>query len=272
VTNPLPDFMLIGAQKSGTSWLAEWLSRSPDVFMPPDGELMFFDTKNNHTGSNLDQYRQYFSGAEDHQRVGERTANYLWVSESFPEWGPPDPFRQGTPERVHEALGEEMQFIAVLRNPINRAISGFLHHRRRGRIRSNARLRNEWGKRGVAHMGLYASHLNRWRDAYPKERILVVTYERLFKDDVELKRIADFLAIREPGKPVSSSDVLHKGTGFERTEAGVFDPNGFKIANRSDIERVRELYADEVSYLKEQWSLDISPWADDFAPDMTDVG
>ena len=270
--NRLPDFMVIGAQKSGTSWLAQWLASSPDVFMPSEGELMFFDSKKNYSELGLKQYQQYFAGASGSQRIGERTANYIWVSGAYPEWGAPDSFRQGTPERVHQALGDDMQFVAVLRNPIDRAISGFLHHRRRKRIGPNARMRDEWAKRGVAHMGLYCEHLDRWREVYPRENFLLMTYDGLFSGQEELNRLARFLGIRVPKSSVTNTDVVHQGIGFTRDESGVYDSDGKKLANRNDLDGLRRLFADDVARLARDWSLDIAPWRADFSLDGRTTG
>lgn len=260
----LPDFMVIGAQKSGTTWLSHWLSSSPDVYMPTNGELMFFDKKENYFELGLRRYLECFSAADKNQRVGERTANYLWVSGAFPEWGAPDRFRQSMPERIHHALGDDMQFIAVLRNPIDRAMSGFLHHLRRKRVGLNATLRSEWLKWGIAHMGLYSVHLDRWLDAYPRENFFIMTYEGLFSGQGDLNRLAKFLGIRVPEETVTHRDVLHEGIGFTRCESGVYGSGGTKFADENDIGCLRWLFSDDVARLSRDWAVDVSPWRDDF--------
>lgn len=262
--NPLPEFMVIGAQKSGTSWLAQWLASSPDVYMPPEGELMYFDNAKRHDELGIDGYRSRFSEAAPGQRIGERTASYLWVSGHRNEWGAPDTFRQGVPERVSSALGNDVRLVAVLRNPIDRAISAFLHHRRRGRITSASRLADEWTKRGLVHMGFYGSHLDRWQALYPPQNFLIMLYENLFSDDQELRRVSEFLSIEPPAAGPASSEFIHRGIGFMRDEHGAFEADGRKIADPSDIELLRQHYQPEVARLGDTWNVDVQAWQQDF--------
>src|SRR5688572_26171231 len=79
-----PNFLVIGAQKSGTTWLAEMLRQHPDVYTSPKKELHYFDLKANYA-LGIDWYRQQFAGETGQRAIGECTPNYLWVSEIKPE-------------------------------------------------------------------------------------------------------------------------------------------------------------------------------------------
>lgn len=70
---PLPEFIGIGAQRAGTTWLHECLRTHPQVFVPLHKETQFF---NLHFERGLDEYRMSFCGAKPEAVVGEITPNY----------------------------------------------------------------------------------------------------------------------------------------------------------------------------------------------------
>jgi len=72
-----PNFMLIGAQKCGTSWLAAMLRQHPDIFVPEKKELHFFNLKSNYARG-IEWYRKQFDGWSGQKLVGDCTPNYLW--------------------------------------------------------------------------------------------------------------------------------------------------------------------------------------------------
>ena len=113
VSNMLPNFLIIGAMRSGTTSLARYLGSHPDVFMAPQKEVHFFD-RNFQRGA--DWYRSQFrtSGA---QLIGEATQTYL--------------FEATVPERM-ATLVPEARLIAILRDPVDRAYSHYLMNREAG--------------------------------------------------------------------------------------------------------------------------------------------
>jgi hypothetical protein len=124
-TLPLPTFLIIGAQKSGTRWLRANLGMHPEVFTA-DTELSFFGSDSFISDSferGLDWYRTSFDGWNGEPIVGEVTPAYmLWRQ---------DPARIAA--RIDESL-PGVRLIALLRNPVDRTYSAFVHHMRRGRI------------------------------------------------------------------------------------------------------------------------------------------
>ena len=104
------DFLLIGAQKSGTTSLWKHIAAHPQVFVPANKEVEFFsDPQRFERG--LDWYWQtYFAGAPDDACKGEASTQYMM----FPE----------VPQRIHAAF-PKVKLLAVLRNPIDRAYSHY---------------------------------------------------------------------------------------------------------------------------------------------------
>ena len=75
----LPDFVIIGAQKSGTTWLGARLAEQPAIFLPRPFEVHFFDRNDNYA-KGRDWYSGHFSAAPADTLVGEKTPDYFWAT------------------------------------------------------------------------------------------------------------------------------------------------------------------------------------------------
>lgn len=116
----LPNFLIIGAQKSATRWLRRHVGEHPEVFTA-DSELRFFNGARFEQG--LDWYRTNFEGWSGEPIVGEATPSYMM-------------WREG-PARISARIDESLpgvRLMALLRNPVDRTYSAFIHHMRAGRI------------------------------------------------------------------------------------------------------------------------------------------
>jgi len=111
----LPNLIIPGAQKSGTSSLFAYLEQHPDCAMSLDKEPMFFSKESNL--DKLDEYKKYFPATTNAGRTpkifGEATTGYMVEPE--------------VPRRIRETLGPDMKFIFLLRNPVERTISAYWH-------------------------------------------------------------------------------------------------------------------------------------------------
>lgn len=192
-----PDFVIIGAQKSGTTWLRKHLRTHPDVFMP-GRELHYFDRPEVYANGPA-WYGGQFAEARETQVVGEKTPDYLYL-----------PCRADIPEgagRLH-ALLPDARLIVTLRDPVPRALSTLVHLARTGRLSplpsADALLCG--GKQDllpwpVIDMGRYHRQLAAYLDLYDRDDVLVL----LLEDDIAarpaatLDRIADFLNLRRDG-------------------------------------------------------------------------
>ena len=110
---PLPDFVVIGAQKAGTTSLYRMLRKHPQVHMPRTKELHYFDF---HYERGPEWYAAQFRPGRWERRRGEATPNYMW-----------GPLAR---QRLIADL-PSARIIAILRNPVDRAYSHYWHDRRR---------------------------------------------------------------------------------------------------------------------------------------------
>jgi hypothetical protein len=186
----LPDFLVIGAEKSGTTSLDRYLNQHPGIYMSPlkeprffalEGHKLDFDGPGDQTAAvqrssvtTLDEYRALFCEASGEQAVGETSPIYLYLPEAA------DRIRRYVPEA---------KVIAVLRNPVDRAYSAYLHKVREGREtlgfaealeREEARLQSNWAP-GWAYkrIGFYHAQLARYHQRLPRSQIRIYLYEDL---------------------------------------------------------------------------------------------
>ncbi len=181
----LPDFLIIGAMRSGTSWLANLLRSHPQIAMP-GAELHFFDK---HYDKGLEWYAKHFPHPQDCSpgnglKLGEKTPRYL--------------FDKIVPGRVKQCLPDS-RFIAILRDPVERAVSQFNNHRQyhdfKGSFREFLTDRPTVFKRG-----LYARQIRRWFEFFPPSRFLFLLFEPATSSpQIVYPRLADFLNIDEDG-------------------------------------------------------------------------
>jgi hypothetical protein len=172
----LPDFAIVGTMKSGTTSLATWLRRHPDVFMPATKELHFFGQ---HWDRGLDWYRAQFAGATDDCVAGEATPGYMFWSGSF--------------DRLAEVL-PDARLIALLRHPVERAYSHWWHLTEVGEERRSfaAAIQDERRRKddtvtrdGYLARGRYHEQLERVAARYPRDRFLVLLFDDLRDEPME---------------------------------------------------------------------------------------
>ena len=115
---PLPDFLVIGAQKSGTTSFFHYIAQHPKIFDHKAKELHFFDL---HYGRGAAWYRSQFpllASVKKDSLVGEATPYYLCHPHA--------------PKRIH-GLVPDVKLIVLLRDPVDRAISHYFHEVKKGR-------------------------------------------------------------------------------------------------------------------------------------------
>jgi hypothetical protein len=111
----LPNFLYIGPDKAGSSWLHEALCTNPDVFLSPAKDLYFFDR---YYDRGLAWYAEQFRGAQSsHRVVGEVCPDYLAAP--------------AAPGRIAADL-PGVKLMVTLREPISRALSSYLYMRKHG--------------------------------------------------------------------------------------------------------------------------------------------
>lgn len=120
----LPNFLIIGAQKAGTSWLAYQLEKHPEIYLPKK-EIHYFDKGFNYQ-KGLSWYEKQFDEVTEQKAIGEKTPEYLWANGEG--W---EDHQSDVHQKIFQTL-PEAKLIVTLRNPVDRAISAINHIIRSG--------------------------------------------------------------------------------------------------------------------------------------------
>ena len=176
-----PTFLCIGIQKAGTSWLYRMIEQHPEVCVSQPKELHFF---NRHYDKGIGWYLSHFSRDKNSKAVGEFTPDYLWTRDKHIS----KPGLEATPDipaRVAKNF-PDLKFIAILRNPVTRAISSYFHHIGANRISPNRRISKVGDQWGILSMGHYAKHLEKWFQHFSRDQFQIFIYEEDLTEDARM--------------------------------------------------------------------------------------
>src|SRR5215208_1619718 len=212
----LPDFVIIGAQKGGTSFLYYLLTRHPIVEPAARKELHFFDQPELFDNG-AEWYRRCFPrlGSKDGQRsiTGEATPYYLF--------DPP------VAKRMAEIV-PNAQLIALLRNPVDRAYSHYQMQVKRGTEPRTFEEAIEQQNSSYVSRGIYVDQLLRWFEFFGKEQMLILKSEDFFERPVEtLKVVLTFLDLPD-WQPEPSELQQRRHTGTYRQKMDPSTSGGWK--------------------------------------------
>jgi hypothetical protein len=222
----LPDFMVIGAQKAGTTSLYAYLSTHPDILPAAHKEIHYFDV---HYAEGERWYRAMFPTRRRIDAAGQPDGRRVVTGEASPYYL----FHPLAARRAADTV-PDARLVVLLRDPIERAWSHYRHEVRAGRERlsfvdalaaeptrlsgAEAALRAGLANAAtVAHRtssyiarGRYAQQLRRWLEHYPRESLLVVQAEDLFDAPVrEFGRVVEHLGVAQMREP--RFDVFNAG-------------------------------------------------------------
>lgn len=242
-----PNFLIVGVQKAGTTFLANHLADHPDVFFAEPKELFFFNDKT----ISRDQFMVYryenFSQAGDKLWVGEGSTNYFHHSHAI--------------NHIEHYLGNGLRVIVCLRHPVERLFSHYLHDYRKSRLTGGEPLGDsKWS--GYYSRSFYHDRLVAWGGQF--RRLRVMFFDDLVASGVNYYgNAAAFLGI-EP-QPISDLPV-NEGLrmvweGDELTISAAPGPG--QVAprfRREDVESLLALFADDVRRTGDFAHRDLSRW------------
>ena len=205
----MPNFLIVGAAKSGTTSLYSYLNQHPDIFMPKWKELSFFigdPAGPIHKVKKPEFYHKVFSKVTHQAAVGEASTIYL--------------YDESTPKRIKEILGT-IKIIIVLRNPVDMAYSLYNHQVRKegetlknfeaaleaeaNRIRDPVFRKKCYGWHAnyyYYHRGLYYEQVKRYLDTFGNENVIIFLFEELVDDSVRVaQKVFRFLNVEDTFEP-----------------------------------------------------------------------
>lgn len=191
-----PNFLLIGAQKAGTTALINYMANHPDIFVPKDKEAScFYDDPDCSNRFKKFSYKKYFDTWKGEKLAGNAPVNLLYFAEE-------------SAKRIYR-FNDAMKLIAILRNPVERAYSAYWYFVRNGLEKESFETALEREKYIVKHgnfdelanftyisHGYYYEQLAHFFRLFNEEQFLILIYDDFKNNPREtLEKIYAFLAI-----------------------------------------------------------------------------
>ena len=197
----LPDFIIVGAMKCGTSTLAAQLDAQPGIFMTTPKEPNYF-SDDDVFAKGATWYQDLFSGAADGDIKGEASTHYT-----------KQPLHPDALPRMRQML-DTAKIIYLIRDPMARAISHYIHEWTMGVM--SADVENAFAShQELVSYGCYAEQIAPYVDAFGKENVLVVNLETMKADPQgTLSRVCAFLGYTQ--QPAWSEERAQMNVSAER--------------------------------------------------------
>lgn len=236
----MPNFLVIGAPKAGTSALYYYLKQHPEIYMSPVKEPHFFTFENEKinccgpgdqerlrgTTTSLEDYIKLFDQVSGEIAIGEASTTYLGSIKA--------------PERIKHYL-PEVKLIAILRNPVDAGYASFLHLLRDGDEtitdfaqalqEEEKRIHQNWdGLWRYKTRGFYYTQVKRYFDLFERDQLQIYRYEDFQQNSVEvLQSIFGFLRVDESFIPDMSTQYNVSGMpSNQRLNQLMVKPNPLK--------------------------------------------
>ena len=253
------DFLIVGAQKSGSTSLRAFLGeQEKDIFIL-NRELHFWNRKGQYQdGAGLNGYLENFAEAKPNQIKGEKSPSYLVSKEA--------------PERIHKHF-PEVKIIAILRNPIDRAYSAYWHGRRVGAIETSTTfgeaVRNYKVNQGKPYgdmvtAGFYSEQIARYLNFFPLKQLHVISFEStLTQSGDELHGVLKFLL---PNSAIANQESqlafpkrnVARASRFPKLNEAIFKSKLLSYSTKSRISKkslvdlkVPEMLEDDRKFLQD---------------------
>lgn len=191
-----PDFIGLGAQRAGTSWIYACLYEHPDIYAPIK-EVHFF-SREAAWSRGYEWYESTFRKRPSDAKAGELSTSYL----SSPE----------TPARIRDRYPDVKLFVSF-RNPVDRAYSNYLNDLVAGRVNQGTDFGEALSEHSeYVYQGLYATHLARFLELFRSDQVLAMVYEDSLTDPVEfVQKIYRFLGVDPSFVPSMAHSQVNAG-------------------------------------------------------------
>jgi hypothetical protein len=184
------DFLGIGTEKSGTSWIANCLMEHPEINLPKEKELFFWNAYDPHylevdnlkyETLGIEWYKKQFGKQSSKKLNGEFTPTYIYCETAA--------------KRIREKF-PNIKFIIILRNPTQRAFSQYIHDKKIGLIKNISFEKAIESHENYLTKGLYSKFIKIYLSNFPRENFFITTFDEMVKNPEELMTdIYSFLSL-----------------------------------------------------------------------------
>ncbi len=196
----LPDFLIIGAAKAGSTTLYEYLKMHPQIWMAADKEPCFFDSTHPNSKKGLDWYCSLFEDAQEAQLCGEASMNYT-------RW----PIVPDAPQLI-SSLIPNTKLIYTMREPVQRAYAHFVHRYDRecfpGQPFTMSFEEFIESDPTIIQSSDYLTKISKYLDVFPIESLLLLVFEEFVeKPAASLRKVFDFLGIDDHSESIANEEI-----------------------------------------------------------------
>jgi hypothetical protein len=207
----LPDFVILGAMKAGTTSLFRWLEQHPDVALPEDKEPAFF-SRDERWQRGLGEYATLFAQLPAGRLTGEASVHYS------------DPAVAERAARRLQTIVPEAKLIFLARDPVERLRSHYRHQVQRGREKRPMLAALSEPDSPYVRCSHYQRALEPWVARFGRERLLIVEFERLVSESEQTwQGVLQFLGLSPIGRPKEAHNVTANKRGFSGPMRHVYD-------------------------------------------------
>ncbi len=190
-----PNFLVVGVQKAGTTYLCGRLAQHKDIYFSEPKELLFFQKKDISQDDFRNYLKDYFDKVKSEKYIGEGSVIYA-------QW-------PNALENIKKFLGDDVKIIICLRQPTDRALSFYLHNYKKGRFDGSEDILKA-GENDIrlspVKSSMYAKYIEKWITAYG-DNVSFQLFDDLLESPTEFVREAtDFLGL-DPMEKVSEKAV-----------------------------------------------------------------
>ena len=286
-----PGFFIIGAQKSGTSWLWNMLDQHPGTSLPATKEIQYFGSAEIYAKGDA-WYLQHFADLDAEKVIGEASTTYFY--DRVPYF-----YNKSTQIEFDESLPKlpelidrrfpNAKYIVALRDPVRRAISAYSHWMKRANDMTNLtpavslkKAATKYPKMRILEYGLYAKYLKVWQERIPADRFRIIFFEdQIVRNwDQTLCDTYEYLRLEPTFKPQHPAKPRHRSWGWTRILFNYYASKIYKNAGQSrvahfldrhdflssmaikkeDIEFLRSVYLAEKAEISAITGNDLSCW------------
>ena len=196
----LPDFLIIGAMKAGTTSLYHDLLSNPQIFFPLDKEPGNLASDDVLTENGRRRYASILRAARSEHLCGEASTAYTKL-----------PDIRGVPERARQVLGAQLKVIYIVREPVSRIIS---HHDHEQVYENMGADINQAVRESdqLINYSLYAMQIEPWLERLAPDRVQIIQFESYVEDRTgTLSSLCEYLGIAARPELVKPDDVFNPG-------------------------------------------------------------
>ena len=245
--NRLPNLLIAGTQKSGTTWTHFTLNKSQLIYGSNIKELNFF----NHIDLNhnkIEEYKKNFPVGKE-QYYMESTPHYFRVPNK----------NLDIASNIHELLPEnDLKLIVIFRNPIERALSATVHHMMQGRLEYKETISKVTNFQGILDLGFYHKILQFWKPIF-KDNLAVFFYDEIEKNPkAYINSIFSFLCLEND----LTDDDLDFRVNDKKIKAEKMNKEFLPKCTMEVLKDLKNIYEDDINKLFNEMNVEYPEWFD----------